>query len=166
MFVPPPELIICETNHWRVNQSVDASLPGYLIVGARDPAAKRFEDLSDDALAKLGALLRDAVQILESTLGPRHVYVSRFGHTPGHSVHFHIIPVYAWVIEAFKRDIRYRILEQFHCPGFADQEFDGCDMSLFICREFAESLTPPRSEGPKMDTALELLKKAFAERSY
>jgi diadenosine tetraphosphate (Ap4A) HIT family hydrolase len=164
MFIPPPKFVIHETAHWRINQRVDASLPGYLMLGARDPAAVRFECLTTDALMQLGPLLKATVGVIEQVLSPRHVYISRFGHSPGHTVHFHLIPVYSWVIEAFRKDGRYRVLEQFYRPDLAKLGFDGPDMNLFISREFAESLTPPRNEGPNMDTALELLRRAFAQR--
>lgn len=163
MFVPPPELIIHQTPHWRINQRVNASLPGYLMLGACDPTAVRFECVSADALAEMGPLLRDTVAIIEKTLEPKHVYISRFGHDAGHTVHFHIIPVYSWVIEAFQKDVRYRILKAFYRPDLADKGFDGPDMNLFISREFAESLTPPPNEGPSMEAALGLLRQAFAE---
>jgi len=163
MFVPPRELIVYETLHWRINQRVDAPLPGYLMLGACDPAAGRFESLSAEALTELGPLLRDTVTIIERELHPRHVYVSRFGHDAHHSIHFHIIPVYLWVIEAFQRDCRYCVLRDFYRPDLANKEFDGPDMSLFISREFAESLTPPRNEGPSMDAVLGLLRQAFAQ---
>jgi diadenosine tetraphosphate (Ap4A) HIT family hydrolase len=164
MFVPPREFTIHETPHWRINQRIDVALPGYLMLGACDPAAVRFEYLSTEALKELGPLLRDTVAIIEKALEPKHVYVSRFGHSPGQSIHFHIIPVYSWVIEAFQKDNRYRVLEAFYRPGLADRGFDGPDMNLFISREFAESLTPPRNEGPSMDATLGSLREAFALR--
>ena len=102
MFSPPSHFIIHETAHWRVNQRTDASLPGYLIVSARHAAATSFEDLSTAALAELGPVLRDAVCVVERTLTPKRVYVTRYGHSPGHSIHFHVIPLYSWVVAAFR----------------------------------------------------------------
>lgn len=163
MFVPPPEFVIHETPYWCINQRVDVSLPGYLMLGARDPAAVGFESLSPIAAMQLGLLLRDAVEIVEKMLSPKHVYVTRFGHSAGHTVHFHIIPVYRWVIEAFQKDSRYRVLETLYRPELANKGFDGPDMNLFISREFVENLTPPRNEGPSMDVAIGLLRQAFAE---
>ena len=161
MFSPPSHFIVHETAHWRVNQRTDAALPGYLIVSARDDAATSFEELSTAALAELGPALRDAVSAIERTLTPERVYVTRYGHSPGHSIHFHVIPLYSWVVAAFRHDTRYRALEQFYA-SHTSNDFDGPDMCLFISREFARSLTPPINQQLSLDSAIDLLRRAFA----
>jgi diadenosine tetraphosphate (Ap4A) HIT family hydrolase len=52
-FTPPQSLIVHETPHWRVNQRLGCSVPGYLIVGAKAADALELPDLSPQALAEL-----------------------------------------------------------------------------------------------------------------
>ncbi len=134
-FYPPAETIIFETSHWLVNHRVDTTMPGYLIVGAKVGAD--WNELSTEALAELGSVLAQSVQAITDCLHPQRVYISRYGHTPGHSLHFHLIPVYDWLIEAYQQDERYRVLEQFYTPGSVTG-LDGASLTLFIWREYAE----------------------------
>lgn len=56
-------------------------------------------------------------EAIDSVLSPEHVYVARWGHTPGQTVHFHVIRVFAWLAEAVARDdalrhdIRYIVFD-------------------------------------------------------
>jgi len=166
MFVPPENLIIFESLHWRINQRIDAKLPGYLMMAPKDPNAVSFSTIAPDALVEMGPILAKVTRAVEDHLHPDHLYVGRYGHTIGHNLHFHIIPVYNWVAEAFRNDSRYRTLQQLYTPGVycsgKDTGFDGAEMTLFIWRELAESLTPPQIKGPSVTEAIELLRKALA----
>jgi len=166
MFFPPEEFVVFESLHWRINQRVDAHLPGYLMMAPKDSDALNFSSLAPDALSEMGPLLAKVTRVMENQLQPRHLYVGRYGHTSGHNLHFHLIPVYAWVIEAFRRDVRYRMLQQFYTPGVPNSGkqigFDGAEMTLYIWRELAESLTPPQLEGPTRKETIELLRRALA----
>ena len=96
-FVPPARFVIHETEHWLVNHRCDTSYPGYLMVGARDPEATTLSKLDPEARAELGDLLAGCAHVLETRLGAMHVYCGRYGHEPGHTVHFHVLPVsVAW----------------------------------------------------------------------
>lgn len=52
----PPELIIHQTRHWTLNQRIDSALPGYCMLGSRQPATA-FHQLPEQALAEFGPLL-------------------------------------------------------------------------------------------------------------
>ena len=163
MFVPPPEFVVWETPHWLVNQRCNAALPGYLMVGAKDPAAADLADLCPAALAELGMVLQRTQQAIRDVLRPLHLYTCRFGHEAGHTIHFHIIPVCEWVAEAYGRDARYRQLQQFYAhpldgTSAGATEFDGADMTLYICREFAESKTPPPVVGLSVAQVIQCLR--------
>ena len=163
IFVPPPELIVFESEHWRINQRVNAALPGYLMMAPKDPAATSFSTLSPAALIEMGPVLARVTRAVEEGLKPERLYVGRYGHMSGHNLHFHLIPVYDWVARAFRADVRYRVLQSFYPPGIytsgqGDEGFDGAEMTLFIWREFAESLTPPQIEGPTVPEAIQLLR--------
>lgn len=73
------------------------------------------------------------------------------------------------VAEAFQKDSRYRALQQFYTPGVynsgKETGFDGAEMTLFISREFAESLTPPEIKGRSVKETIDVLKKTLASPS-
>lgn len=149
VFRPPADLLISETKHWLINHRVDTTLPGYLMLGSTADT-NDLGDLPPEALAELGGHLAVLQRILTELLSPVHFYMGRYGHSTAHAIHFHIMPVQAWVAEAFARDSRYRALEQFEVAGAGegnDAMYDGAEMTLFIWREFCESPTPPGIHG-------------------
>lgn len=165
-FVPPDRFVIHETEHWWVNHRCDTVYPGYLVVGARDPAGVSLADLPAEALSELGPLLARSSELLRECLGAVRTYDGRYGHTPGHTVHYHVIPVYDWTISAYWADERYRSLLQFYgdvAAVSAPEEFDGADMTLFIWRTFAEpGVEPPVIDGPAVDEVVTRLRAAFS----
>ncbi len=151
------ELIIKETEHWTVNHRIGSNLPGYLMVGSSKETANLY-DLSSEALAELGPLLAASQKALTELFNPEHLYFSRYGHTEGHSIHFHIIPIYSWVKRAFAADERYRILRSFYTPSVPTSNPDGGELTLYVWREFCESKNPPPIQGPSVAEAITLLK--------
>jgi len=147
---------------------MDAALPGYLMVGSR-AEGESLAGLPTGALAEVGCHLATAQRILEELFAPPHCYAGRYGHIAGHTVHFHVIPIYAWVAEAFARDERYRVLRQFYtsrvCGQGSDGPFDGAEMTLFVWREFCESLTPPPVIGPSVAETVELIREKWRKRA-
>jgi len=160
-FLPPDHLVVAETEHWILNHRVDASLPGYFMVGAR-AETHSLADLPEAALRELGLHLARLQSILTELYNPPHFYVGRYGHMKGHSIHFHVIPIYGWVADAFVADERYRVLHQFYTPGdyedATDAPFDGAEMTLYVWREFCESDTPPEILGPSVEEVVELVR--------
>lgn len=159
----PPRFILHETPHWIINHHLASALPGYVMLGSRAPVDS-LSDLPEAALAELGGLLARTQSILETQLAPKWLYISRYGHVPGHPLHFHFIPVYAWVEELFWQDSRYRALEAFATPSNTQPLTDGAELTLFIWREFGERPTPPAIQGPSVDEVIERLRQAFATR--
>ena len=155
-FRPPDHLVIAQTEHWIVNHRVDSRLPGYLMIGSRADTTNLF-DLPSAALGELGGLLACAQKVLQAVLHAEHVYLGRYGHQAGHAIHFHVIPIYAWVKEAFTADPRYAILKSFYKAGVGNTDYDGSEMTLYVWREFCESPTPPRVHGPSVDEVVRLL---------
>ncbi|AZF43005.1 Diadenosine tetraphosphate (Ap4A) hydrolase [Pseudomonas sp. R1-43-08] len=51
---------------------------------------------------------------------------------PGFALHFHFIPVYDWVEQAFWQDERYRILHNFGSQAQAKTLTDGAELTLFV----------------------------------
>ena len=163
-FVPPDRFVIHETEHWWINHRCDTIYPGYLMVGAKDPNGASLSDLSAAAQSQLGSLLARSGKLLQECLGAVRVYDGRYGHQAGHTVHYHVIPVYEWTISAYWQDDRYRSLAQFYGDGGAtpSNDFDGADMTLFIWRTFGEpGVEPPRIDGPSVGDVVDMLRKQF-----
>jgi diadenosine tetraphosphate (Ap4A) HIT family hydrolase len=152
-FVPPEEMIVHETPHWRINQRVNCPVPGYLMVGAKAANAVELSDLTEAAQREIGSLLAQATRILRAALGAERVYVARFGHDPGHTVHFHVIPVYSWIVAAYHADARYAV----------EPNPDGGNLTLFIWREYCESGSPPPCSGPSVAASIATLRSRFSE---
>jgi diadenosine tetraphosphate (Ap4A) HIT family hydrolase len=127
-----PALVLLETPHWIVNHGAAATLPGYVFVAARSGDSLAAQ--SGEALAELGPLLARVQSAIEGTLGAERVYVGRFGHSPGWPVHFHLVPVYAWLRDALAADARYSHLRGHH--GHAECTHDGADILLYAFREW------------------------------
>lgn len=154
MRVTPPEaMTVHETPHWRINHRVKCPVPGYLMVAAKSPDAVELSDLTMGAQQEIGTLLAQTTHVLRDVLGAERVYVTRFGHDPGHTVHFHVIPVYAWIVAAYHADPRYAV----------GPDPDGANLTLFIWREYCERASPPPCAGPSVSEAIEQLRKRFRE---
>lgn len=157
----PQSFIVHETDHWVLNHSFASALPGYLILDAKAPVDS-LADLQPAALHEFGELLARAQRIMQDTLTPERLYMSRYGHSPGYPVHFHLIPVYTWVEKLFWADQRYRLLQSFANPEKAQTRTDGAELTLFIWREFGEKQVPPPVDGPSIEQVIEQLRVAFA----
>ena len=157
-FQPPEHLVILRTEHWVLNHRVDSALPGYLMLGAR-MAANDLAQMPPEALAELGTLLARAQDGLGRVLNPEHLYIGRYGHVAGYSLHFHITPICGWVKQLFFSDPRYRVLQNFYQPtADAGGETDGAELTLYVWREFCENPAPPPTQGPSLQEVVERLK--------
>ncbi|MFJ4158158.1 HIT family protein [Pseudomonas sp. NPDC089752] len=158
----PPRFIVHESRHWIVNHRMDSALPGYLMLSAKQKT-NTLSALPYEALAELGVLQARIQEIIESQLKPRRLYISRFGHEAGFSIHFHFIPVYPWVETMFWEDERYRSLQAFGSTESAQPETDGAELTLFVWREFCERPDPPPVHGPSVDKVIAVLCSAFKD---
>lgn len=152
-----PAYILFETEHWLLNHHLASKLPGYLMLGAKAPVDS-LADMPDAALAELGGLLAKTQRVMEAQLKPKWLYISRYGHLPGFPLHFHFIPVYDWVEDAFWRDERYRRLQYLGSQDLAKTLTDGAELTLFVWRELGESLMPPVIKGLSVKQVIESLR--------
>ncbi len=162
-FQPPADLIVGETKHWIVNHRVGAKLPGYLMIGLRH-APVSLGDIPAEGLRELGGVMATVQQVLQEILAPEQIHIARYGHTGGHSFHFHVIPVCGWLKRAFLADARYRILDSFNTPGVARSPIDGAELTLYVWRELCESKAPPSVEGPSVEETIRKLRQGLAGR--
>ncbi|MHC8361083.1 HIT family protein [Pseudomonas sp. LS2P72] len=156
----PQHFILHETEHWIINHRLDSALPGYVMLGA-GANANALHELPESALAQLGPLLAKTQRIVETLFKPKRLYIGRYGHMPGHPIHFHVIPIYDWVEDLFWQDERYRVLETFSFPN-PESITDGAELTLFVWREFCERADPPTAPGMTVEAAISHLREAFA----
>ena len=147
VFVPPDEFVIYETEHWRVNHRCDATLPGYVMVGAKDTASDLF-NLPHAALIEMGLMLSAVVQALEVNFQPEHIHICRFGHDAGHSLHFHVIPIYDWVREAY-------------CQTNSEIQADGPSLTLFVSENLTKNRAAVNSTGITVKEAIRVLRQTL-----
>lgn len=157
----PNSHVIHQTEHWLLNHHLASALPGYLMLGSKQPV-DALAELPDEALAEMGGLMAKVQRILEESLQPKWLYIGRFGHSPGFPIHFHFIPVYDWVEALFWADDRYRALERFAHLENAASQTDGAELTLFVWREFGEAQVPPAVQGPSIAQVIELLRERIA----
>ncbi|MEX6665558.1 HIT family protein [Pseudomonas sp. W2-17] len=157
----PPSFVIHETTHWLINHRLDSHLPGYLMLSAKQ-MTHSLATLPNEALTELGPLQAKIQQAIETHLHPKRLYIGRFGHDAGHSIHFHFIPIYPWVEALFWQDERYRSLQTFGSLSDGSSQTDGAELTLFVWREFCERPDPPSIEGPSVDLAIAALRQAFS----
>jgi diadenosine tetraphosphate (Ap4A) HIT family hydrolase len=146
--------------HWVVNHRMDSALPGYLMLSAKQMTAS-LAALPAEALAELGWLQASVQRIIETTLKPQRVYIGRFGHETGYSLHFHFIPIYPWLETLFWEDDRYRALQAFGAGDSGSPQTDGAELTLFVWREFCERPDPPLIQGPFVEEAIMVLRRGF-----
>ncbi len=145
----PPELVVLATEHWVVNHRIDSRVPGYLIVGAAEASARQLWHVTPEGLAELGGILAGCSRALSESCGAGRVYVGRYGHDSGWSVHSHVVPVYPWVDAAYTA--RHRDAE----PP------DGVDLTRFVMREFCERSELAAGDGPGVAEVVARLREAL-----
>jgi diadenosine tetraphosphate (Ap4A) HIT family hydrolase len=156
----PVSFIIYESSYWTVNHRMDSALPGYLMLSAKQ-MTNSLATLPAEALAELGVLQAKIQASVEAHFHPRRFYIGRFGHDAGYSIHFHFIPIYAWVEAMFWSDDRYRLLQSFGSFDVASPQTDGAELTLFVWREFCERPDPPPINGPSVDQVITVLRDEF-----
>ncbi|MGN8274732.1 HIT family protein [Pseudomonas sp. SMN5] len=160
----PPRFIIYESTHWVVNHRMDSALPGYLMLSARE-MTNSLAALPAQALVELGALQARIQLAIETHLHPQRLYISRFGHDAGYSIHFHFIPIYPWIEALFWQDDRYRSLQAFGSLDDTVLETDGAELTLFVWREFCERPDPPVVQGPSIEQTISVLRRELRDQS-
>ncbi|MCC2645614.1 MAG: hypothetical protein K0R94_1392 [Burkholderiales bacterium] len=148
-------MLIYESKYWQLKHRQDSKLPGYLILAAKETKSSSLADLSHESLTELGTLQAEISRILEQYLNAKLVYICRFGHQPGNPPHFHIVPLYDWVQDAYSRD-----------PLWKDQEPDGPVYFTYITRAFIEYLHAPTIIGPSIPHVITIIKNNFNPERY
>lgn len=157
------ELVLLETEFWRVIHRPDTVLPGYLLMQAQQPTTHLWE-LDPKALEEMGRLLSQLQKLLMHVLKPEYLHIGRYGYLQGPSFHFHLIPIYEWVVKGFLADERYRLLQQFQyaCSDrVTASSLNATEIQLYVWREFCENPVWPPLQGFSVMEAMDLLRKGL-----
>jgi len=160
----PPRFIVHESPHWVINHRMNSALPGYMMLSAKK-MTNSLAALPAEALAELGPLQARIQSSIEAHLQPKWLYIGRFGHDAGYSIHFHFIPIYHWVEAMFWNDARYRLLQTFGSLDSIEPQTDGAELTFFVWREFCERPDPPQIQGPSVDHVIAVLRNEFGLKS-
>lgn len=146
-------MLIYETSNWLLKHRADSKLPGYLILAAKNKTDS-LSGLPSNALNELGLLQAQSTRYLETRLKAKLVYICRWGHEPGYSPHFHIVPLYDWVKNAYIADPLWLEFEP---------NPDGPVYFTYITRAFIENEASPAVLGPSIDEVIHILREEFAK---
>lgn len=87
-----PRGSIVTTSHWRAAHALNTSLPGWLVLVAREHVTA-LDALDAEGHAELGTLLGQLSQALRTLTQCEKTYVMQFSETPGHHhLHVHLVP--------------------------------------------------------------------------
>ncbi len=125
---------IWQGQDWMINANMTYSIPGYVYVTHRDVSVQKFGQLSNDAAAEMGHCLKYATNAVETVLQPQNILVGRFGLVKGSQIHFHIAPVFDWVIEALQSNPNYTAYQKNNPENYPAVP-DGAELQAFIWRE-------------------------------
>ncbi|MGY2702469.1 HIT family protein [Nocardioides sp. HB32] len=88
----PPREDVVHTEHWRVAHAFDSSLAGWLVVLPTRHVTS-FTELTEEAAAELGGLVRRLGLALERVTGCAKTYLMQFSEAEGFShLHLHVVP--------------------------------------------------------------------------
>ena len=92
----PPREEILVTGSWRVAHAFGTSLPGWLVL-LPNAHVRALHELTDDAAAELGPLLKRVSQALCDVLGCAKAYAVFFAEAEGFEhLHVHVVPRMNW----------------------------------------------------------------------
>jgi diadenosine tetraphosphate (Ap4A) HIT family hydrolase len=87
-----PRGSIVTTKHWRAAHALNTSLPGWLVLVAREHVTA-LDALDAEGHAELGTLLGQLSQALRTLTRCEKTYIMQFSETPGHHhLHVHLVP--------------------------------------------------------------------------
>ncbi len=88
----PPREDVVHTEHWRAAHAFNSTLPGWLVLLPTHHVTS-FTELSPDAAAELGGIVRELSRALERLTGCVKTYLMQFSEAEGFShLHLHLVP--------------------------------------------------------------------------
>lgn len=121
--------------HWQINIHLRFGVPGYLFVTSTSNGTDSFSALPAEAFPELGRFLGLASGAVERVLKPEKVLAGKFGMVPEFPVHFHVLPLYSWMLRAFQAAPAYHALQALNPEGYPVAP-DAAEIIAFVWRQF------------------------------
>ncbi|NOR61232.1 MAG: hypothetical protein GQ535_01910 [Rhodobacteraceae bacterium] len=141
--------------HWQININLRYGVPGYLFVTSTGSKTDSFSALPPKAFPELGRFLGLACGALERVLQPEKVLTGKFGMVPDVPLHFHVLPLYTWILEAFSAAKPYHTLQTLNPEGYPVAP-DAAELIAFVWRAFCfTGVSPEAFDAHKVADRLE-----------
>lgn len=121
--------------YWRVNLNQSFGIPGYLFLQCLRDEVGQFSQLSAHEAAEMGILLQRASRAIETVLKPELVLTGRYGLVPGHTIHFHLMPLFSELFDRYKERPEYQNFQQNNPPDYPAVP-DAAELMAFAWREY------------------------------
>lgn len=127
--------IIFQGKYWDININLSFGVPGYLFVRHSIGNGDKFTDIEPNEYAEMGKMIGLATSAAEHCLGAQRVFAGKFGLMLNHPVHFHIVPVYDWILEEFAKKTDLTTLQN-NRPDDYPLLPDGAEIVSFVWQEY------------------------------
>lgn len=121
--------------YWDININLDFGVPGYLFVRNRHGEGDEFAQIKPHEFSELGKMIGLAASAAEHCLGVERVITGKFGLDKGHPLHFHIVPIYDWILAEFAHKTDLEALQKTYPAGYPVIP-DGAEIVKFIWHEY------------------------------
>ncbi len=126
---------LLQGDHWQININLRYGVPGYLFVTSLGAATDSFSAQPPEAFPELGRFLGLACGAVEAVLQPEKVLTGKFGMVPDFPLHFHVLPLYGWITQAFQAAHAYHALQALNPKGYPVAP-DAAELIAFVWREY------------------------------
>jgi len=115
---------LLQGEHWQININLRYGVTGYLFVTSTGGCSDSFSALPPEACSAVEAVLR-----------PVKVLTGKFGMVPKVPLHFHVLPLLGWILQAFQAAPAYHAL-QAQNPEGTPVAPDAAELIAFVWRAF------------------------------
>ncbi len=126
---------LLQGDHWQININLRYGVPGYLFVTSTSGTSDSFSALPPAAFPELGRFLGLACGAVEAVLQPEKVLTGKSGMVPDFPLHFHVLPLYRWITDAFQAAPAYHALQALNPEGYPVAP-DAAELIAFVWREY------------------------------
>lgn len=138
--------ILFQGEYWDININLNFGVPGYLFVRNSRGADDKFSAINPHEYAEMGRMIGLATSAVEHCLNVKRVFAGKFGLVAAHPVHFHIVPIYDWILDEFVQKTDMEKLQKSYPDNYPAIP-DGADIMKFIWHQYCfTSHTPENIE--------------------
>lgn len=121
--------------YWDININSSFGVPGYLFVRNSRGNGDRFSDIQPNEYEEMGRMIGLATSAAEHCLDVERVFTGKFGLDAGHPLHFHIVPIYEWILDDFNQQTDLIALKKTYPDGYPVIP-DGAELLKFVWHKY------------------------------